>query len=295
MKKFFLIATGIYMVLLGVIALLVGFSGFLTPSELQQSEPESPLYLLLSALPFAAWLASTGIGLCMKKNWARISMLFMSVFGIVIGTTMILVFGLIPFPEPLMDEASAFSFKMFLIGVFGFFLIVLPAIYLFFFTRESVKQTFIQEDAVEGGSRRPVGITALAIFSAAGGFFTLISLLNPTTTEMPLFGLRLEGVMMYAYLILTMALEFYIAYGLWHLHYAAWFVGMAQYGFGFVLMSYYALFTTMSDFLGQAQEVDAGLSLVFKVMMSMSALWGILLLIYLYSRQSAFRTGEVQY
>lgn len=288
MKKFFLVATGIYMVLLALITLLVGFSGFIIPSP----ESESPLYLLLTVLPFAAWLASTGIGLCMKKNWARISMLFMSVFGIVIGTTMIFIFGLMPFPEAFMDEDSAFSFKLMFTVIFGIFLILLPAIYLFFFTRESVKQMCIQEDAAEGSTRRPVGITALAIFWAAGGFFTLISLLNPTTTEMPLFGLRLEGVMMYAYLILTIVLEFSIAYGLWHLHYAAWFAGIAQQGFGIILMLYYALFSNISDFLGQSYEVDAGLSIVFKVMMSMSALWGILLLIYLYSRQSAFKSDE---
>lgn len=160
MKKFFLISTAIYLLLLallGILSSLMSYFGLNARPEASLAN-FSPLYLLLIGLPFIGWLIATGVGLLLKKNWARYSILVMSGFAFLMGVIFCFVFIFMPASNA-MNGVVTWVIKTVFVILSIIFLIILPIIYCIFFTRQSVKDLFLINEGTQSGLPRPVGIS----------------------------------------------------------------------------------------------------------------------------------------
>lgn len=138
MKKFLLIATSVYLFLIALLGvILICFFNSKVISDL------SWLYLLVFWIPIAGWLITTGIGLLLKSNWARISVLLMSGLGLLLGLYACFYDVFAPYPKEVIGiEFFGTFIKTILIGIESIFLILLPVICIVFFTRPSIKDEY---------------------------------------------------------------------------------------------------------------------------------------------------------
>ena len=216
MKKFFLILTAIYLLLLALLGSLLCIVGFIGMNAGPQSIPAdiNPLFIFAIYVPFIGWLLATGIGLLLKRHWARYSIMVMSGFAIFMGIILCLVVSLLPLP----GNAGAIF-----LGLIAIFLIILPVVYLIFFTRPSVKELFSTTKLDSGGSNRPVGISILAIYYLISGIASLLTTLFPMYQSLPLCGgIILSGIYLRLYMFIVSFITIYLGYGFWKLQKAAW-------------------------------------------------------------------------
>ncbi len=237
MKKFFLILTAIYLLLLaflGIITCIVSFIGLhAKPDSLPSGF--SPLYLLIFYLPFIGWLIATGIGLLLKKIWARYSILAMSGFAIFMGIIFCLVFNFMPLPETA-NESVTVIIKAVFTGLSAIFLIGLPIVYLVFFTRPSIKELFTSKEYESKPKlARPVGISFLAILYLIGAVFSIVYAIFPIYPALPLFGgVLVSGWFLLIYQLVIGLLGRYVAYGFWKMQKTAWFCFIALCSYGII-------------------------------------------------------------
>lgn len=222
MKKIFLVLTAIYLLflaVLGAILCIIGYIGMNARPELIPAN-FNLLSLLASYLPFISWLLATGIGLLLKRHWARYSIMVMSGFAIFIGLIFCLVVSLMPLPG---NANANLIFKTVFLGLTSIFLIILPVIYLVFFTRQSVKELFRTKKLDSGSLNRPLGISILAIFYSISGITSLLTTLFPMYQSLPLCGgIMLSGIYLNVYMFIVSLITLYLAYGFWKLQKAAW-------------------------------------------------------------------------
>lgn len=291
MKRFFIVLTGIYMLLLALLSGALGVSGFMVPPEIQQTQSASPVTVLCVFAPIMIWLAATGIGLFMSKNWARLSILVMSGLALFTGLTTMAVIGFMPFPDTGLEPAAVGMIKAGIVGVVGFFLVFLPVIYGVFFTRKSVKSIFGTLGEKRTESFRPVGITILALFTLFGAIGGLFSLFISGTQGIPFFGITLTGTVMQGYMILISGINLYLGYGFWKLKKSAWLTGVAIYVFGIAHTVFNILFADVEDFTAAMPSENAAYAMnpvFFKGMLLSSAIFAGFLLWYLVSKKALF-------
>ena len=222
MKKFFLVLTAIYLLILALLGVILCIIGYIGMNARPESIPTNfnPLFLLAIYLPFIGWLLATGIGLLLKRHWARYSIMVMSGFAIFMGLIFCLVVSLMPLPG---NANVNSSFKIVFLGLISIFLITLPVIYLVFFTRQSVKELFRTKKSDSGSSNRPLGISILAIYYLISGITSLLTTLFPMYHALPICGgILLSGIYLKLYMFIVSFITLYLAYGFWKLQKAAW-------------------------------------------------------------------------
>lgn len=295
MKKFFVVITGIYLLLLALLSGALGVSGFLVPPEVQEAQSASPLTVFCVFMPVMVWLAATGVGLFMRKNWARLSLLVMSGLALFSGVTSMAAIALMPFPDTGLDADAVGAIKAIIVGVMGFFLVVLPVTYGIFFTRKSVKTLFGNPDENQSKSKRPVGITILALFTVVGAVGSVASLFTSGASGIPFFGLTLTGTAMKGYMLFIAYINLYLAYGYWKLQKQAWIAGVAIYVFGIVHTLFNVLFMKLEDFLAVMPLQDPAYvmnPIFFKGMMLTSMVAAAGMLGYLILKKPVFHRVE---
>jgi hypothetical protein len=144
----------------------------------------------------------------------------MSGFAIFIG----LIFCLVVSLMPLLGNANVnSSFMIVFLGLISIFLIILPVIYLVFFTRPSVKELFSTTKLDSGSSNRPLGISILANFYLISGITSLLTAVFPMYQSLPVCGgIFISGIYLKVYLFIVSFITLYLGYGFWKLQKAAW-------------------------------------------------------------------------
>src|SRR3989338_2068111 len=208
MRKFFIILSGVYIIIAGILIAAPSFS------FLNESKDNLPIVIagFLSLLIPGVLMVLTGIGIIRRKNWARYSLFVMSIFAIFTGLLTSLIVALVPQGE--MSNRPIFSVVLL---IFFIFLVVIPAYFLIFFTRKSVKEQFVSKEQELKKSPRPLGIKLIAILTFIGAVSSLIQVLFPPIQKFPIFGIFLSGISLRIYWLIFVVISFYIALGLWRL------------------------------------------------------------------------------
>lgn len=226
MKKIFIVITGLYLLFLTLIGILIVILSFFNINPQTVFSTNERIQLLIVWIPLIGWLITTGIGLFLKKNWARYSILVMSVFAISMGLIGCLGVHLLSLTELSLDELTVPIIRIFILVPSLLFLIILPIIYLIFFNKRSVKEIFEKDSSAVSYLKRPLGISILA-FSSLFNVINMISLaFFPTVNIFPLFGFLLSGIAITIHNLIRAMSSIYIAYGFWKLKKTAWFAAI---------------------------------------------------------------------
>ena len=292
MKKFFLVLTAIYLLFLALLVSILCILGYIGMNARPESLPVNfnPLFLLAIYLPFIGWLLATGIGLLLKRHWARYSIMVMSGFAIFIGLIFCLVVSLMPLPE---DANANLIFKTVFLGLISIFLIILPVIYLVFFTRPSVKELFSTTKLDSGGSNRPVGISILAIYYLISGITSLLMTLFPMYQSLPFCGgIFISGIYLKVYLFIVSFITLYLGYGFWKLQKAAWvtFIIFNCYGLIIGVINFFTFdLKVLNKMMPASYPESLSLNPVFfRAMAALGLIVSVGLMVYVFSKKGLF-------
>ncbi len=262
-RRGWLIALGIVEILIGcwnvllVATVLITFL-FLKAPFPNQPGAMSPAGVLTFTEVFygglAAFFITVGIGSIRCRNWARITMIVASTFWLVIGTFSIIVMAVVLPHLPMPAGATSgvrfqIVFRVMLVAA-GFILVLVPAAFLIFYTRKSVRATCLARSpgrAAPGAAgvmsstapapKLPVPVIILVAWEALGTCAFLGVLIHPAAL---LFGKLILGfpavLIMLAYsLVAGMS-----AWLMYHREFAGW--ALATFKAGFSLVSGVASF-----------------------------------------------------
>jgi len=194
---------GIVEILIGAASCLLGAFVLLAIAFLSRSQPTAPipspvglmLNLLISSAAGAFFIAM-GVGTIRARRWARAVMLIVSWPWLLTG---VLGMGFLYLLMPVVDEmVSAQSGKpmpfgvwVFMFGLFAAMSVVMPLVFIIFYSDGHVRRTF--EDRHAAGSwvdGRPLPILA---FAGAMWLYALLLLAGVPRGVTPVFGLLLTG------------------------------------------------------------------------------------------------------
>jgi F0F1-type ATP synthase membrane subunit c/vacuolar-type H+-ATPase subunit K len=219
-----LIAFGILQVLGGLFFwLMAAFMLAMWPSMAKQQaatgRPEISIFPVLFMYGGLGtfWIVM-GIASAMKKNWARLTLLVISWAWLGVGvlaTIGFALFGSTTFQEAARQTPNADpnAWKVMLVVMVIFstiFMVALPLVLIFFYSRPSVKATCTWMVAGYRPSSRPLLLNIMAgyyFFAAASTAFSLF-----TTPRMPVFGIVLPRMLTIAFFLLTAVIH---AFGGW--------------------------------------------------------------------------------
>jgi hypothetical protein len=176
-RRGWLIAFGVIEILLAAVALLFAvFTALVlrpqgpTPAQPSGITTGSILFAVSIYLLVGGVLLLLGIGSCLARNWARIGMIVVSSFWLAFGLVASLLVLLV-FPASLqmaqqqgreLPAGFALGFTVVFFLITSVFLVALPAIFLFFYTRKSVRETCMARSGyAPGASSRPVAVWLL--------------------------------------------------------------------------------------------------------------------------------------
>jgi hypothetical protein len=254
-RRGWLIAFGIVEILIGcAFVLMILFSAliFLGPVAAKMhagaipAGPISPAVLMImGALQYglmAAVFFTAGIGSIRCRNWARIMMLVVSGLWLAFGLMTTLITGFM-FPIIMRQTPGKISCEtqhaiiVGMISVMAVLGVLVPAVFLFFDSRKSVKATCLAQKAVQGATPAAGGVSApalpipLAILGVWEAFSTLsvFALLFARVTFM--FGVVLHGAAAVLVLLTYSLLSGSAAWFVFRQKHIGWDISVLKTGF----------------------------------------------------------------
>lgn len=179
---------------------------------------------------FAALFLLIGIGSIRRKNWARITMLVVSALWLAVGVIATVVIVLVM--PTLMHTAGRIpsATQRWIIEVtttmMAILMIVIPAIFLFFYSRKSVRATCqpgIAGQTPGASSGVPVPIIVLAIWQGLG-VITLFSYF--LLKSMVVFGIVLHGAAGFLVALACSAVSLYATWLIYHRKFTGWVIAL---------------------------------------------------------------------
>lgn len=296
MKKFYLVLTAIamFVAVLGEIFMVVTtYIGLNSPEVKHNLPPNYNAALVLGIwIPFMVWNLATGIGLLLKKNWARYSVMVISGFAVIVGAFSVIIMFMMPFLTDVAgsDSSSFWTFMIFYSAFMGIFFILFPVINFVFFTRPSVKEIFMG-NGPQAALKRPRGITFLAILYFLSGIFLSLMFLFPMYQAFPIIGnIMISGIFLRIYLLMMAALSFYLGYGFWKLKKGSWiaFIILAGYGILVSIVNFFTLDVGTLNKMMPEGYPNYNSTLSIKLGIAFSMIFGALFIYYVYSKKSWF-------
>ncbi len=188
----------------------------------------------------AVALITLGVGSIRARRWARALTLVLSWGWLCIGIMMTVLFtAVLPttFAAAFRRAASANPdapalptgvlavILTFVIVLFSIFLVILPLLFVVFYSKRDVAETVKHRDPVERWTDRcPLPVLAASLlFTWACPYYLLMSF---TTPLIPFFGRYLTGLPGGIGFLLFAALDAYLAYSLFRLQLAGWWVAI---------------------------------------------------------------------
>jgi MFS family permease len=254
-RRDWLIAFGIIEILVGcafLFMILGSAIAFLGPAAARMPPSAmSPRALLaLVGLQYglmAAAFFTGGIGSIRCKNWARILMLVVSGLWLALGLISTLIMAFI-IPTIMHRQSAKIPPGMqhaIMLGMFTAMLVLgvlLPAIFLFFYTRQSVKATCPAQKAAQGPTPAaggtlapglPVPLVILGVWQALSALSVLAILFMQLAI---VFGVVLRGAAAALVLLAFSALSGYAAWATFHQKLIGWQIALFTAGFWTISM-----------------------------------------------------------
>jgi hypothetical protein len=247
-RRGWLIAFGVIEILMGcsfLLMILFSAIAFLGPAAAKMPpnvmSPSALMFLVgLQFGLLAAVFFTGGIGSILCKNWARILMLVVSGFWLGLGLigTLILAFQL---PAIMRQQHGNLSPGMghgFVVGMIVFmtaFMVLLPAIFLFFYSRRSVRATCLAQKAGEvptlvAGATPALGLPIPLAFLGALQALTALSmfavLFMPLARVAIVFGVVLHGGAAILALLTNSVLNGYAAWAVFRQRLIGWQIAL---------------------------------------------------------------------
>jgi len=302
MKKFITVLCGIYLILLGIlIGTVTVLIYIVTQSKIPNTQivqfPYIKTFVVIIGAIFTLLPLIIGIGIILKKNWARISVFLMSIFALFIG----LVESLVIFikPLPLNAKVNYQLIKLFFIGFFSIFFIAIPILFIIFFSRKSIKALFISRTEEEEKTNKPLGITFIAILSFLSGLSCVFITFQNFIDKFPLVGdIMLSGIGLKVYFLIYALIYIYIGIGLLKLSKTAWLTAILFKIF-LILLGITNLFTISEATLSQitssfnakfgVSTSNFNMSLMYyRINLAIGLIIPIVIVIYLILKRSIF-------
>ncbi len=261
-RRGWLIAFGVFEILIACFCLLLVLLVVVALSLPQHGNPQlspqnslSPALQIISAVlvygGMAAVFLTIGVGSIRCKNWARIAMLVVSGFWLGMGVLTTLVIMLVV-PSIMRQQGrlspEALHGVILVMTVFTcFFMVVMPAVFLFFYSRKSVKATCLVGGAGQAlapvttthHSNVPVPVIILATLQGLG-IFSVFGFLVVRATV--LFGTVLHGTAAFITLLVVSTLSGYAAWSIYQRKLVGWTIALS--------ISLFSLASTIVTFAG---------------------------------------------
>ncbi|MDD5681281.1 MAG: hypothetical protein PHI59_08600 [Candidatus Omnitrophica bacterium] len=231
MKKFFIVLSGVYLLLLGLVIagfLALMFIALTNAPASSANVPEAAIglkFMMLSGVPAAIWLIVTGIGIIMVKNWARYSLFVMSGLSILFILPSLLIMPLTLILRPGLQEGAGLFAILLMMAIEAVVGIAIPVFFFIFFNRKSVRDLFVPQGVERKKSRVPLGVKIIAIFAFMGAFFLFLApfIFMSIMPKMRVLGsIHLSGAQLQAYFLIFAFVNLFIAIGLFRLNKWAW-------------------------------------------------------------------------
>lgn len=283
--------SGIYLIVAAALVILLSLAAMLLPHP---APPRNESLLPLIDLAFACWAIATGVGILMRRNWARYSLTILSSFTLVVGMIVV----------PVMIAALLLSHRaeglliapiILVLSIASCALIAVPVFFIVFFNLRGPKALFLQR-LPAGTPARPAGITLIAIWYLISVAAMAVGVLVKPLMPMPVFGLLLRPPYTIAYLLAAQTVNLLIAVGFLKLRPAAWYLFIAATLIGAAMLCGNLLFmsaTRWGEFYRAAGlEVRAEIfqmhMLFNKIMNAVGIVVSLALIWYVWSRKTAF-------
>lgn len=199
----------------------------------------SPTAMVFNAVFYgvmAGVFLAIGVGSIRCKNWARIAMLAVS--GLWLGIGVLSTLSILLLAPSIMQQQGGISPQarhivlVVMTAMIGFFMVVMPTVFLVFYSRKSVKATCLSLAAgqVPGpttmelpASKVPVPVIILAIWQGLGIFTVFTFLLVRATV---VFGVVLHGPAAFLVLLAFSALSGYAAWLIYQRKLVGWAIAL---------------------------------------------------------------------
>jgi len=250
-RRGWLIAFGVAEILIACFLLLcvalMAVALLILPSRpFAEQTAMSRLAVMIAATLFyggaAAFFLTAGIGSIQRRNWARILMLVGSGFWLaigVLGTLFILLF----FPALMRQEGrippeAQQGVLIVIIAILGFFMVLMPAVFLVFYSRKSVKATCLASRAEHVSApvvsaslkpKLPAPVLVLALWEGLGIFAVFAFVMVRATV---VFGVVLHGAAAFLMLCGFSALAGSAAWFIYQRRLIGWFIALIKVLFG---------------------------------------------------------------
>ncbi len=242
-RRGWLIAFGVVEILIAAFSLLVlvlqVFAVLsLHPESLPQQGSLSPTAALAIGAAFygvvAALFLTAGVGSIRCENWARITMLVVSGlwlgFGVLGTLTMSLVLPTILRQQAGIPLESRHLLVTMIFAIMGFFMIAMPAVFLIFYSRKSVKATCLRAEQVltpaateVAPAMTPVAVIVLAVWQGLG---VLAVVAYPIARAVVVFGSVLHGPPALEVLLAQSVLSGYAAWAIYRRRFVGWAIAL---------------------------------------------------------------------
>lgn len=231
MYKFLIVLTGIYIQLIGLIFGLLGIVMIFAHLPKDADYPGSNLFVLLFFVLISILMITISVGLFMRKNWSRVSLLILSFLNLLMGVGVMAVSTFHSQLNEKLTHQAIISMQIF----YGVFFVAIPVLFLIFFNIHPVKALFIIRkkdasgvDADAEDKSAPFGIKVLGVFYFFSVFSALLAGYVSPLKEMPLLinSLWLSGTGLKIYFAVLAIINLYLGWGFFRLWRTAWKVSM---------------------------------------------------------------------
>ena len=289
MKKI-LFLIGFYIFLLGILSgsILLFSLLFLKKEFIVLPLNNSPLLITIAYFPLTIWFLFTGIGIILRKNLARYSLIIMSYFMFFIGLVMFLTFFLLPEPNIFLYKGP----KIILLTFFVVFFMILPLFFLFFLSSKKVKSLFFVKQ-VKTDIEKPLGIKLIFIFNLFTFLFFIFYVFFPSI-EIPITNtISIYGFTLSIYSLVVAFLNLYIGIVILKLKKIGWLISIIYYAFVVMMLTLSILTISNNTLYEVADRISDSNPIIYVLSYRISSIFinifSIMILIYLSSRKRLFR------
>jgi hypothetical protein len=254
-RRGWLVAFGVFEILIGCVLLaLIAISmyGLRRVPENPAAPVSVAATMAMVAVMYGAMavlFVSVGIGSIQAKRWARITMLVVGWCWLAIGvmTTAMMALMLPMIMENAKQQAKSpmpagfdTGFRVGMLVVLGAFFVVLPLIFVLFYSGKNVKAT-VNAASNMGATelRKPVSVIVVAAWFALAAVSCIGLVFMPM--GFPLFGMVLTGMAARAYVLVMVVVSAWLAWNLYHQRALAWRVAI-----GWLVIGLASMFVTQS-------------------------------------------------
>ena len=248
-RRSWLIVFGVFEILIGCLLLAMialAVVGMRLSSKVPSAPPPNPGAIATMAAFYAALavvFVTVGIGSIQARRWARIAMLIISwcwlAFGVLGTAMMALVMPMIlenvkQQSQTPMPPGFEVGMRVAMLLFMGIFLVVLPLVFVVFYSGKNVKATFnAASSKIDGTPRKPVPVIIVVVWFALGAFTTLAVLQHPA---FPFLGFIVVGWKAFLVTGLSSVISIWLAWNLYQQRRIAWQAAVAWIIFNWVSM-----------------------------------------------------------